>query len=220
MILWDKLICYERALPSRTTKKSIYNKFNFEQARNTCKNSCSPQPPMIDLFHIWRYISLREFGTKNFHSKGENYEHRFAMGAQPSGIDQEDKKEQWDARDVVYKGLSAAFGYTGKVILGDAGSCWRDDLLWFPFLILTWVCLCTWRDNCSRTIRLQRGVDKDNYSAHNMVHTWYRAFPKQSTRWSLGSGVRKRWRVLCLVYKNFNPCKWLIALGRCGLYLS
>ena len=136
-----------------------------------------------------------------------------------------DKKEQWDALDVVSKWLIAT---RSAVTLVTVYSCviagilaWRDGYFsWVPFLIVTLGLFIAHGTNnlLNDYTDYSRGVDKDNYfrtqyGVHPLVQGFFTK--PQQLRWFFVSGVLATVAgIYGLYYTNFNPVViGLFALG-------
>ena len=136
-----------------------------------------------------------------------------------------DKKEQWDALDVVSKWLIAT---RSAVTLVTVYSCviagilaWRDGYFsWVPFLIITLGLFIAHGTNnlLNDYTDYSRGVDKDNYfrtqyGVHPLVQGFFTK--PQQLRWFFISGVLATLAgIYALYYTNFNPVViGLFALG-------
>jgi len=136
-----------------------------------------------------------------------------------------DKKEQWDALDVVSKWLIAT---RSAVTLVTVYSCviagilaWRDGYFsWVPFLIITLGLFIAHGTNnlLNDYTDYSRGVDKDNYfrtqyGVHPLVQGFFSK--PQQLRWFFISGVLATLAgIYALYYTNFNPVViGLFALG-------
>jgi 1,4-dihydroxy-2-naphthoate polyprenyltransferase len=127
-----------------------------------------------------------------------------------------DKKEEWEALDVVSKWLIAT---RSAVTLVTVYSCviagilaWRDGYFsWIPFLIVTLGLFIAHGANnlLNDYTDYSRGVDKDNYfrtqyGVHPLVQGFFTR--PQQLRWFFVSGVLATVAgVYALVYTNFNP---------------
>lgn len=136
-----------------------------------------------------------------------------------------DKKEEWDALDIVSKWLIAT---RSAVTLVTVYSCvisgilaWRDGYFsWAPFLIITLGLFIAHGTNnlLNDYTDYSRGVDKDNYfrtqyGVHPLVQGFFSK--PQQLKWFLFSGVLATLAgIYALVYTNFNPVViGLFALG-------
>ena len=136
-----------------------------------------------------------------------------------------DKKEEWDALDVVSKWLIAT---RSAVTLVTVYSCmiagilaWRDGYFsWVPFLIITLGLFTAHGTNnlLNDYTDYSRGVDKDNYfrtqyGVHPLVQGFFTK--PQQLRWFFLSGVLATLAgIYALYYTNFNPVViGLFALG-------
>ena len=136
-----------------------------------------------------------------------------------------DKKEEWDALDVVSKWLIAT---RSAVTLVTVYSCviagilaWRDGYFsWVPFLIITLGLFIAHGTNnlLNDYTDYSRGVDKDNYfrtqyGVHPLVQGFFTK--QQQLRWFFISGVLATLAgIYALYYTNFNPVViGLFALG-------
>lgn len=131
-----------------------------------------------------------------------------------------DKKEEWDALDVVSKWLIAT---RSAVTLVTMYSCviagllaWRDgNFAWLPFLVLTLGLFIAHGTNniLNDYTDFSRGVDKDNYfrtqyGVHPLVQGFFTK--PQQIRWFVVSGVLA---VLAGVYALFNTNFHPIVIG-------
>ena len=136
-----------------------------------------------------------------------------------------DKKEEWEALDVVSKWLIAT---RSAVTLVTVYSCviagilaWRDGYFsWIPFLIITLGLFIAHGTNnlLNDYTDYSRGVDKDNYfrtqyGVHPLVQGFFTK--PQQLRWFFVSGVLATLAgIYALYYTNFNPVViGLFALG-------
>ena len=126
-----------------------------------------------------------------------------------------DKKQEWDALDVVSKWLIAT---RSAVTLVTVYSCviagilaWRDGYFsWIPFLIVTLGLFIAHGTNnlLNDYTDYSRGVDKDNYfrtqyGVHPLVQGFFSK--AQQLRWFLVSGVLATLAgIYALIYTNFN----------------
>jgi len=127
-----------------------------------------------------------------------------------------DKKEEWEALDVVSKWLIAT---RSAVTLVTVYSCviagilaWRDGYFsWAPFLIVTLGLFIAHGTNnlLNDYTDYSRGVDKDNYfrtqyGVHPLVQGFFTK--PQQLRWFFVSGVLATLAgIYALYYTNFNP---------------
>lgn len=127
-----------------------------------------------------------------------------------------DRKEEWDALDIVSKWLIAT---RSAVTLVTVYSCviagilaWRDGYFsWVPFLIVTLGLFIAHGANnlLNDYTDYSRGVDKDNYfrtqyGVHPLVQGFFTR--SQQLRWFFVSGVLATVAgVYALYYTNFNP---------------
>ena len=136
-----------------------------------------------------------------------------------------DRKEEWDALDIVSKWLIAT---RSAVTLVTVYSCvisgilaWRDGYFsWVPFLIVTLGLFIAHGTNnlLNDYTDYSRGVDKDNYfrtqyGVHPLVQGFFTK--PQQLRWFFVSGVLATLAgIYALVYTDFSPVViGLFALG-------
>ena len=127
-----------------------------------------------------------------------------------------DKKEEWDALDVVSKWLIAT---RSAVTLVTVYSCviagllaWRDGYFsWGPFLVLTLSLFIAHGTNnlLNDYTDYSRGVDKENYfrtqyGVHPLVQGFWNK--SQQIQWFIASGILATiGGIYALIYSGFNP---------------